>query len=292
MTRRTAAWRSLVLVLGPAGCGGSSKPSFPTIGAARTYALASFSPSAAGRGGQADARLVRDPSAGREAADAVQARARAAHRRAPDHRAARPRDDHPPASADRGGRDDQRDAHVPGARAVPGRRRRLPEHDGPQPNFQLFGSLRVAGRYVPQPLARVHAARSSIDGYRVTLQRHDRRCTRSRRRSLTITVTDPSGKPAEFTPWFGALAHAIFFREGSLDYFHTHVCAPGAAGCTSVLGAAKVTGSSSTPGKLTVGVLVPVPGTWRLFLQCQVDGHVLTAPFTLGRQAMNKEPAP
>jgi hypothetical protein len=35
------------------------------------------------------------------------------------------------------------------------------------------------------------------------------------------------------------------------------------------------------PGKLAVGVLVPVPGTWRLFLQCRVDGHVLTAPFTL-----------
>ena len=42
-----------------------------------------------------------------------------------------------------------------------------------------------------------------------------------------------------------------------------------------------MTGSSTTPGKLTVGVLVPVPGTWRLFLQCQVNGHILTAPFTL-----------
>ena len=47
---------------------------------------------------------------------------------------------------------------------------------------------------------------------------------------LKITVTDPQGKPAEFTPYYGALAHAIFFREGSLDYFHTHVCAPGDAG--------------------------------------------------------------
>jgi hypothetical protein len=42
-----------------------------------------------------------------------------------------------------------------------------------------------------------------------------------------------------------------------------------------------VTGTSATPGKLTIGVLVPVPGTWRLFLQCQVNGRVLTAPFTL-----------
>jgi hypothetical protein len=42
-----------------------------------------------------------------------------------------------------------------------------------------------------------------------------------------------------------------------------------------------VTGTSSTAGRLDVGVLVPVSGTWRLFLQCRVDGHVLTAPFTL-----------
>ncbi len=42
-----------------------------------------------------------------------------------------------------------------------------------------------------------------------------------------------------------------------------------------------MTGSSATPGKLDVGVLEPVAGTWRLFLQCKVDGHVLTAPFTL-----------
>jgi hypothetical protein len=94
-------------------------------------------------------------------------------------------------------------------------------------------------------------------------------------------VTAPDGKAAAFTPWYGALAHAIFFRKGSLDYFHTHVCAPGASGCTSLLGATRVTGTSATPGELTVGVLVPVAGTWRLFLQCRVNGTIVTAPFTL-----------
>ena len=98
---------------------------------------------------------------------------------------------------------------------------------------------------------------------------------------LDVTVADPNGKPAHFTPWFGALAHAIFFRAGELDYFHTHVCAPNAAGCTSLVGGAALTGSSSSPGKLKVGVLMWAPGTWRLFLQCKVDGHILTAPFTL-----------
>jgi hypothetical protein len=32
---------------------------------------------------------------------------------------------------------------------------------------------------------------------------------------------------------------------------------------------------------LNVGVLVPAPGKWRLFLQTQVDGKVITAPFVL-----------
>ena len=53
------------------------------------------------------------------------------------------------------------------------------------------------------------------------------------------------------------------------------------SGCTSILGATKVTGTSTTPGHLRVGVLVPVPGTWRLFLQTRVDGRILTVPFTL-----------
>jgi hypothetical protein len=146
-------------------------------------------------------------------------------------------------------------------------------------NFQLFTSVEVAGTYHPQPLPPT-ATSDEVGPYRFTL--HSAPHLKAIEASLvTIDVTGPGGKPAKFTPWFGALAHAIFFRQGSLDYFHTHVCAPGAIGCTSVLGPTKVTGTSATPGKLKVGVLVPAPGTWRLFLQCMVDGKVLTAPFTL-----------
>jgi hypothetical protein len=150
---------------------------------------------------------------------------------------------------------------------------------GPQPNFQLFSTLTVPGTYTPQPLPPLQNT-ETVDGYRLTLQgRPHLRAIEAA--FLHFTVTGPDGKPASFTPWFGALAHAIFFRNGSLDYFHTHVCAPGALGCTSMLGATRVTGTSATPGKLTVGVLVPLAGEWRLFLQCRVNGHVLTAPFTL-----------
>jgi hypothetical protein len=153
-----------------------------------------------------------------------------------------------------------------------------PQQTTPQPNFQLFTRLQVKGAYSPKPLPPpTHDV--NVSGYRFTLHGTPRlRAIQPAFLSFTVTR---DGAPVHFTPWFGALAHAIFFRAGTLDYFHTHVCAPGASGCTSAFGGAKVTGTSSTPGKLSVGVLVPVPGTWRLFLQCLVDGRVLTAPFTL-----------
>jgi hypothetical protein len=154
-----------------------------------------------------------------------------------------------------------------------------PKLSGQQPNFQLFRSIAVAGAYHPKKLP-PFSSTVTVDGYRFTM--HGRPRLRAISPAfLTITVKRPDGTAARFTPWYGALAHAIFFRARSLDYFHTHVCSQGAIGCTSVLGGAKVTGNSTTPGRLTVGVLVPASGTWRLFLQCRVDGHVLTAPFTL-----------
>jgi hypothetical protein len=154
-----------------------------------------------------------------------------------------------------------------------------PQTSGPVPNFQIVSKISVAGTYRPQPLPAFRSS-ETVDGYRVTLHGtpHLRAVVPA---FLDFTIATPSGAPARFTNWFGALAHAIFFRRGSLDYFHTHVCAPGASGCTSILGGARVTGSSATPGRLKVGVLVPVSGTWRLFVQFRAGGHILTAPFTL-----------
>ncbi len=151
-----------------------------------------------------------------------------------------------------------------------------PADPKPLPNFQLFTQLRVPGAYAASPLDKTVSAH----GYRVSLAPHAplRAVTPG---FLKFTVTRDDGTPAHFTPWYGALAHAIFFRAGTLDYFHTHVCARGAVGCTSTFGGAKITGTSTTPGKLDVGVLVPVAGTWRLFLQFRDDGKVVSEPFTL-----------
>ncbi|MGH3378069.1 MAG: hypothetical protein ACRDP6_25385 [Actinoallomurus sp.] len=155
-----------------------------------------------------------------------------------------------------------------------------PAHKGPgYVNFQLFHSLHVSGAYRPIPLPSFRP-RVTVDGYRFTL-RHVPKLRVAEAALMTATVTDPSGRPARFTPWYGALAHAIFFHEGDLAYFHTHICSPDLAGCTSIVAGTRVSGSSTRPGVLHVGVLVPEAGTWRLFLQCEVDGHILTAPYTL-----------
>jgi len=150
---------------------------------------------------------------------------------------------------------------------------------GSQPNFQLFTSLVVKGRYVPKPLP-AFAKTQKVDGYTVTMVgRPDLHAIQAG--YIHFTVTNPDGTPVVFTPWFGALAHAIFFRAGSLDYFHTHICSPSETACAAAVGSTRISGKSDKPGKLTAGVLVPVPGTWRLFLQFRDHGTIVTAPFTL-----------
>lgn len=153
---------------------------------------------------------------------------------------------------------------------------------GPLPNFQLTNNtIDVKGPYKPQPLP-PPSTTSGADGYHFTITKIVPAKLKAIEPALiSVKMTDPSGKPVVLKPWYGALAHAIFFHQGRFEYFHTHVCSPGAGGCTSILAGNKVTGSSSTPGKMTVGVILPDSGTWRLFLQMKPGAQIITAPFTL-----------
>jgi hypothetical protein len=156
-----------------------------------------------------------------------------------------------------------------------------PNLGGVLPNFQLTQSIHVAGPYHPQPIG-AFKPDLVVDGYHFAMQGHPK-VHAIQAMFIHVNVTDSSGRPVTFKPWFGALAHAIFFQQGSLAYFHTHICAPNAPNCGSLPGvrASAITGRSSSPGKLTIGTLLPAPGTWRLFLQMKVGGKVITAPYTL-----------
>jgi hypothetical protein len=156
-----------------------------------------------------------------------------------------------------------------------------PNLPGGQPNFQLFQNVTVTGAYHPKPLPS-YAADQVVDGYHIDMQPHGT-LHAIQAQFVNVKVTDPGGGKVTFVPWFGALAHAIFFHQGSLDYFHSHICSPNAPNCGTLPGtsSSRVTGQSTGPGKLTVGILLPEPGVWRLFLQMKLGGRVITAPYTL-----------
>jgi hypothetical protein len=152
---------------------------------------------------------------------------------------------------------------------------------GGQPNFQLFQTVTVSGTYHPRPLPPFKPD-LVIDGYHIDMHSHPA-LHAIQAQFVNVDVTDPHGRTVPFVPYFGALAHAIFFHQESLDYFHSHICAPNAPNCGSLPGVSstRVTGQSSAPGKLTIGVLLPEPGIWRLFLQMKLGGRIVTAPYTL-----------
>ena len=271
----------LLLIPAIAGCGSGSSTGVqaPTIGAAKTFQLAGFQPSAAAHPGTPTkvAFVIKQPSG-----QVLTQYKRGAGPHTGIHLIIVRSDlatiihKHPPVTAS--GHFSQTVTFP-----APGRYRVIvdayPNLAGTQPNFQLFRWITVPGAYKAQRLPAFHPTVVTA-GYKFTIA-HVPNLKALQPAFINIRVTTPSGGKAVFQPWYGALAHAIFFRQGSLDYFHTHVCGAGAANCTSALGGSRISGTSTTPGNLRVGVLVPVPGTWRLFLQCQVGGKILTAPFTL-----------
>ena len=160
-------------------------------------------------------------------------------------------------------------------------RRRVSEHPGRATELPAVHEDQ-RHRHLPAVASAAVHVRPVVDGYHFDMHAHPQ-VHAIQAQFINVTVTDSHGHKPTFVPWFGALAHAIFFRQGSLDYFHTHICAPNAPNCGALPGVAssRISGSSTAPGKLTIGVLLPVPGTWRLFLQMKLAGRIVTAPYTL-----------
>ena len=259
-----------------AGCG-SSGPATPTVAPARTFRLADFRPSGTiepGKPVELSFRIVQPSGA-----------TLTRYRRGPGPHTGIHliivRDDladiihkHPRVGADGVLRQ-------PVVFPLPGRYRVVVDTypagvDLPR-NFQLFASVQVGTSARARPLPPFRPS-VTAGGYTFAIAKLPT-LRAVEPAFLTVRIRNAQGRPPALQPFFGALAHAILFRAGSLDYFHTHVCAPGAAGCTS-LNRAPV-GTATTPGVMHLGLLLPVSGTWRLFLQTEIGGRLVTAPFTL-----------
>jgi hypothetical protein len=79
---------------------------------------------------------------------------------------------------------------------------------------------------------------------------------------LSFTAYDAAGAPVVPEPYLGARGHLVAFRAGDLAYTHLHPV--GERGATT-----------------SYDAQLPGPGSYRLFLELQVDGTVRTAAFTL-----------
>ena len=135
-----------------------------------------------------------------------------------------------------------------------------PNLPGGLPNFQLYRSITVAGAYHPKPLPPFKPDQV-IDGYHIDMQPHPA-LHAIQAQFISVTVTDRAARKVTFTPWFGALAHAIFFHKGSLDYFHSHICAPDAPTAERSPASARA-GSQATrarPASSRLACCCPSPG--------------------------------
>jgi hypothetical protein len=140
---------------------------------------------------------------------------------------------------------------------------------------------------LPQPASSV-----TVDGYVVSVSGS---VSASSHSMLMFTVTK-DGVPVTFEKWLGADGHLVALRQGDLAYAHMHPMGGdhdhantgAAADADATMGDGAMDGGtmadsmqSSMPGMIHFDAEFPAgAGTYRLFLQFQVDGKLSTAAFT------------
>ncbi|HTE73878.1 MAG TPA: hypothetical protein VK640_11860 [Actinomycetes bacterium] len=131
-------------------------------------------------------------------------------------------------------------------------------------NLVLGTDLDVAGEY--RPVALPAAATSiSVDGFDVRMTGHPEAGVDT---DLTFTVSRDGEPVDDLQPYLGAYGHLVTLRAGDLAYLHTH---PGEDAEPGVAGGPDVEFMTTFPS----------PGTYRLFLDFQVNGEVRTAELTV-----------
>jgi hypothetical protein len=127
----------------------------------------------------------------------------------------------------------------------------------------LASDLRVDGEADLHALPAPQATDTSDGGYDVRLDAGSARPGHEADLSFTVTK---DGRTVRTEPYLGAGGHLVALREGDLAYLHVH---PTEAGHGADDGDA-----------IGFAATFPTEGSYRLFLQFQVDGRVQTVGFT------------
>ncbi len=130
-------------------------------------------------------------------------------------------------------------------------------------SITLGTDLFVSGPFAPRPLPPPDA-KTVVDGYTIKLAGNPKPGVDS---NLVFTVSR-SGVDATLEPYLGAYGHLVSLRQGDLAYLHTHPAQDAAVGQTA-------------GPHIDFAADFPTAGTYRLFLNFQVEGKVRTADFTV-----------
>jgi hypothetical protein len=115
-------------------------------------------------------------------------------------------------------------------------------------DLQADGAVRSQG--LPAP-----ATGADVDGMHVTLAEGPAKAGAESELAFAVTR---NGRPVAVEDYLGAKGHLVALRQGDLAYLHVH----------------------PDESKLKFMAEFPTAGTYRLFLQFQVDGRVRTVAFT------------
>lgn len=150
---------------------------------------------------------------------------------------------------------------VPLRLTEPGRYRAFADFSSGGEVTTLAGDLVVPGDAAAAPLPAPEPSAVSDSGYDVSLT--EGAAAAGQPAHLGFEVTR-DGEPVEVEPYLGADGHLVALREGDLAFLHVH----------------PITGEDAAPGEIAFEATFPTAGSYRLFLQFQVDGEVETVAFT------------
>ena len=125
----------------------------------------------------------------------------------------------------------------------------------------LAADLIAPGDFQPSPLPAPSDV-SRIDGYEVRLRTPVLRAAHDARLSFSVSR---HGRPVgALQPYLGARGHLVALRQGDLAYLHVHP-----------------ENADAAANVIPFGADFPSAGSYRLFLQFQIDGKVHTARYTV-----------
>ncbi|MEV0646729.1 hypothetical protein AB0I28_15840 [Phytomonospora sp. NPDC050363] len=129
---------------------------------------------------------------------------------------------------------------------------------GTQTAVTLGADLAVSGDYRPEKLP-APAVESTVDGLTAAMSGT---ATPGVASPVLFTVTR-DGRPVGLQPYLGAFGHLVALRDGDLGFVHVHP------------------EPQLFDGAVKFWVTAPTPGTYRLYLDFQVDGKVHTADYVV-----------